>query len=278
VQTVREGSDQQPEDQEGTMHSTASPPLRRFRRLSTTFPTLLTVALLGILAAAALTATACGGSGKAPPAADDTAAAGAAGDDGGNARLATLPEEDDGDTESDELPPGHPPIDPSASGLPPVPSVGGTAKELVWDVPADWEEVPPASSMRHAQYRVPGPGGDGELVVFYFGPGQGGDARANAERWAGQFQGPGGGPAPMDTRTLEVGGRPVLMVEVHGTYSGGMTMMGAPSQSLDSYMLLGAIAEGPDAPWFFKLTGPEATLEAQRDAFDRLVQSLHAGA
>ena len=31
--------------------------------------------------------------------------------------------------------------------------------------------------MRRAQYRISGSGGDAECVVFYFGPGQGGDAR-----------------------------------------------------------------------------------------------------
>jgi hypothetical protein len=39
-------------------------------------------------------------------------------------------------------------------------------------------------------------------------------------------------------------------------------------------MLLGAIAEGPDAPWFFKFTGPEATVRAQRQAFVGMMRSL----
>jgi hypothetical protein len=39
-------------------------------------------------------------------------------------------------------------------------------------------------------------------------------------------------------------------------------------------MLLGAIADGPDAKWFFRATGPQATLEAQRAAFDRMIRSL----
>ncbi len=38
--------------------------------------------------------------------------------------------------------------------------------------------------------------------------------------------------------------------------------------------LLGAIAQGPDANWFFKLTGPEATLQEQRKAFEALYRSL----
>ena len=46
--------------------------------------------------------------------------------------------------------------------------------------------------MRHAQYRVPGGNGDGECIVFYFGPGEGGDPMSNARRWAGQFDQPDG--------------------------------------------------------------------------------------
>jgi hypothetical protein len=44
-----------------------------------------------------------------------------------------------------------------------------------------------------------------------------------------------------------------------------------------NYMLLGAIAQGPDANWFFRATGPRATLEAQRAAFDGLIRSLRRG-
>jgi len=34
-----------------------------------------------------------------------------------------------------------------------------------------------------------------------------------------------------------------------------------------NYMLLGAVAEGPDANWFFRAIGPRDTLERQREAF-----------
>jgi hypothetical protein len=42
-------------------------------------------------------------------------------------------------------------------------------------------------------------------------------------------------------------------------------------------MLLGAIADGPDAKWFFRATGAQATLEAQRAAFNRMIRSLRRG-
>ena len=42
-------------------------------------------------------------------------------------------------------------------------------------------------------------------------------------------------------------------------------------------MLLGAIVQGPDANWFFKLTGPRDTIEANRSGFDSLIGSMRAG-
>jgi hypothetical protein len=133
--------------------------------------------------------------------------------------------------------------------------------------------------MRRAQYRVPGPGGDGECYVFYFGPGQGGTPMANAERWASQFADEKGQPAmaAMKTRTEKVGGADVLFVETRGTFmSGGM--MGDQVVAKPGSALLGAVVEGPDANWFFKLTGPEATVSAQRAAFETMVRSVQHGA
>ena len=153
---------------------------------------------------------------------------------------------------------------------------GGDASGLAWSVPDGWTIETPASPMRRAQYRVPGPGGDGECVVFYFGPGQGGDPRANATRWAGQFTQPGGRPSSELMKTGELSGTSVetLMVEVTGTYDGGMTFTTEPAEPKPGYMLLGAIAQGPDAPWFFKFTGPEETVRSQRDAFEQMLRSI----
>lgn len=176
------------------------------------------------------------------------------------------------------LPPGHPVTTPPADAVPPVPSGAGTgASGLTWVAPEGWRSEPPASGMRRAQYRVSGPAGDAECVVFYFGPGQGGDAAANAQRWASQFRQPDGrDPASaLKTSTLQVDGMAVTLVEVKGTYAGGMG--GGPTGDKPGYELLGAIAAGPDANWFFKLTGPEKTVEAQRASFEAMVRSLRKG-
>lgn len=176
------------------------------------------------------------------------------------------------------LPPGHPPVDkgeqaPSIPGPPPGSGTGSHG--LTWTPPSGWTKETPSSPMRRAQYRLPGSAGPGECVVFYFGPGQGGDAKANAARWASQFRRPDGSPVGDGYKMQEtkVGELAVVLVEVTGTYVGGMG--GGPGgPERPKHMLLGAIADGPDAKWFFRATGPQATLEAQRAAFDRMIRSL----
>ena len=175
----------------------------------------------------------------------------------------------------DELPEGHPPVGTGGDIIPPPPGSGSGSAGLAWQTPDGWVEEPPSSQMRKAQYRVPGSAGDGQCVVFYFGPGQGGEPMANAARWAGQFAQPGGGDpiAAMKTREETIGGRSVLHVETTGTYQNPM----ASDPPLENAMLLAAIVQGPDANWFFKLTGPVDTVEAQRDAFGGLIASITSG-
>ena len=183
-----------------------------------------------------------------------------------------------------DLPPGHPPMDAAAAAQMPVmvpevtPGAGQGEQAIAWTAPAGWIAEPPANAMRRAQYRVPGPGGEGECYVFYFGPGQGGTPMANAERWASQFADEKGQPAlaAMKTRTEKVGDAQVLFVETRGTYmSGGM--MGDQVVPKPGSALLGAVVEGPDASWFFKFTGPETTVTAQRAAFEAMIRSVQHG-
>ena len=187
---------------------------------------------------------------------------------------------------SDEPPAPGPAAD--ASTTPPptgaktldIPSVGSPAPQgqrtggsgrLAWTPPAHWVDEQPSNSMRIAQYRVPGDDGDGECVVFYFGPGQGGDPVANANRWAGMFSQPDGRSSleVMQVSRLETAGVAVHLVEITGTYDGGMGSVEAQPGS----MLLGGIAQGRDAPWFFKFVGPEEMVRAERAAFVAMMES-----
>jgi hypothetical protein len=184
----------------------------------------------------------------------------------------------EGMTPGQPLPPGHPPggSPPSIPG--PPDGSGSGAQSLTWAAPSSWTKETPSSQMRRAQYKISGPGGPAECVVFYFGPGQGGDATANVERWASQFTTPDGKPVGKGykRRDFKVGDLSVSMVEVTGTYVGGM---GGPSSGGDkpNSMLLGAVVQGPDANWFFRAIGPRSTLEKERGPFEKMIRSVKRG-
>ena len=226
---------------------------------------LMRLTVLTIVTCLSLLATLGCGSGQEPPPPAPAPE--------GGARTAPLPS----GGESGELPEGHPPLEGATQGelLPPPPGTGSGATGLTWTVPDGWVEVQPSSSVRRAQYRVPGSAGDGEMVVFYFGPGQGGDPMANATRWANQFSQPDGSSSLDQLKTSEqtVAGLSVLRVELDGRYQNPFTS----DPPIDEATLLAAIVSGPDANWFFKLTGPSATVESNRTAFESLVGSLSTG-
>ncbi|MEM9294026.1 MAG: hypothetical protein AAGD01_20280 [Acidobacteriota bacterium] len=140
---------------------------------------------------------------------------------------------------------------------------------IQFQIPEAWQEQAPSMSMRYAQARVPGPGGDGQLTVFYFGPGGGGGVQANLDRWAGQVA---SSAAPKQER-FDVGGLTVNFIEADGTLKAS-TMGVGPTEDQPGYGLLGAVVEGPGGPWFFKVTGPSETLASQREAFLGLLRGI----
>jgi hypothetical protein len=51
-------------------------------------------------------------------------------------------------------------------------------------------------------------------------------------------------------------------------------MGGGPTEPTPGSRLLGAVVEGPGGPWFFKITGPAATVTAAAPAFDAMLRSV----
>ena len=159
-----------------------------------------------------------------------------------------------------------------------MPLLAETAGGIKWTAPAAWK-AQPERPMRAATYTIPKAAGDpedGECAVFYFGAGQGGGVQANIERWIGQFEAPGGGPADKLAKTSKatVDGLSVTRIDLTGTYKaagGPMMQAGAPKPG---YRLLGAIVEGPQGAVFFKFTAPAKTAAAQQPAFEMLLQSI----
>ena len=165
--------------------------------------------------------------------------------------------------------------DAAAEGPGDIEPATGTAIEapgVSFNLPTDWRNEQPSSSMRMAQASIPGEGGDGQLTVFYFGPGGGGGTEANIDRWVGQME-LDPGTLPRRIRMDLDGGLVAHWVEIEGTLKPSMMGVG-PSEAQPGSRLQGAVVEGPQGPWFFKATGPSATLDGQRDAFFSMLRSL----
>ena len=146
--------------------------------------------------------------------------------------------------------------------------------------PEGWKRVAPSSSMRVAEYHLEG-GEEGEnpvVAVFYFGPNQGGSVEANIERWYGQFVQPDGSSTTDRARRWErrAGGMKVTLVDISGTFSGGMGPMGASVEPEPGHRMLGAILESAIGPFFFKLTGPEEVVERWEASFEQFIDSIEA--
>jgi hypothetical protein len=66
----------------------------------------------------------------------------------------------------------------------------------------------------------------------------------------------------------------VTVVSITGYFLGGGMTPGAPAPAHPSWGLLAAIVETPGSPYFFKLTGPEATVKAARREFDTMIDGI----
>ena len=142
-------------------------------------------------------------------------------------------------------------------------------------VPAGWTPRTPSSNMRLAEYTIAGADATNgaEVVVYFFGKGQGGNVEANLARWKGQFSTPDGSPVPETVTRDSTGAFPITFAEYRGTYARGIGA-GDASQAKTGQILLAGIAETPRGTLFIQLFGPAARVAAERDAFMRFVRGL----
>ncbi|HEU4533888.1 MAG TPA: hypothetical protein VFS00_07205, partial [Polyangiaceae bacterium] len=147
---------------------------------------------------------------------------------------------------------------------------------LRWDDPPAWVRRPPSNQMRIAEYSVPKRGKDpedAEMVVNTFASGPGNTVDANIDRWVRQFD-PQANAEAVSKKSREVNGLKVHTVSLNGTYKGMMMPGSASAKPKEGYRLVGAVVEAPNGLWFFKMTGPEATVKGAEPEFEKLVGSL----
>ncbi|MEE4273054.1 MAG: hypothetical protein V2I67_15380 [Thermoanaerobaculales bacterium] len=171
----------------------------------------------------------------------------------------------------------NPEVEATSATEPPVSeTAAGAADELVvpgarFDQPAGWVFREPSSSMRLAEAEIPGDEGAALLTAFFFGPGGGGGTDANLQRWAGQIEAEAGAVPTRDS--FEINGYTVSTIAVEGTLRPSR-MGSGPTEAIPGSKLVGAVVEGPGGPWFFKVTGPAATVVAAEPAFDAMLRSV----
>lgn len=169
------------------------------------------------------------------------------------------------------LPADHPPIGGQAAAPggdmagTPVATASGNA--LTWTAPAAWT-AKPTGPVRKGSYAINGDAGAvADLAITAF-PGDTGGLFANINRWRGQIGLPPIEQAQLDTAVqhLDIGAFHIDFADMLGTANGQPTR------------LLGAIVPHEGQTWFFKLTGPDALVSAQRAAFREFLATIKPAA
>lgn len=140
--------------------------------------------------------------------------------------------------------------------------------------PATWQWQPPRNPMITANYTVPAPSGiegarAAHLNIYYFGEGMGGPIEDNIDRWKNQFRSPDGYEVTPIVDEFEVDSMPITYVELAGEWM----QMGAVSFTRDQ-LFLAAIIDAPAGRIFLRFAGDEKTVEANREAFMKLLHGL----
>jgi len=148
-----------------------------------------------------------------------------------------------------------------------------TLLDITSSVPADWVASEPSSGMRLLQFTVPsdGAGESAQLVVYYFGPGQGGSLEANVARWSSQFSTDDGPVEPVIT-PLD-GNLPATLVELTGSYARGVGI-GPVGDALPNRTLLAGVVETPRGNLYPQLHGPADLVAKHRADFVRFITGM----
>jgi hypothetical protein len=145
-----------------------------------------------------------------------------------------------------------------AADLPPTPDAGG----LSWQAPANWPSKS-LGQMRKGSHSVPGSAGDADFSVIVL-PGAAGGLLDNINRWRGQVQLKPltAAQLPAESETVQNGALKLVVVDL-------------PSPDGKS-RILGAITEVGTNSWFFKMTGPSATVTEAKPDFLAFLQTIKA--
>jgi hypothetical protein len=142
-------------------------------------------------------------------------------------------------------------------------------------VPGDWVEERTTSRMRVKQFRLAPVQDDKdntEVIIFYFGQGQGGTAQDNIKRWKKMFVPPEGKSIDEVTKvdTLKVGKVQMTYADLRGTYLYRPSPQAPDSEvvRMANHRMLAVVFESEKGPYFIRMVGPADTVQHYKKGFD----------
>ena len=154
------------------------------------------------------------------------------------------------------LPPGHPPLGTGPASAPAA-TTPPVSDSLTWAAPDHWA-AKPLGAMRRGSFTARNAAGEADCSIFVFGAAQN-PLLDNINRWRGQI-----GLAPLSEAQLPAESS---TLEHAGLRFTTIDLAGPPPAAGSATRVLGAILYRGDEAWFFKLTGPDAVVAAERASF-----------
>lgn len=133
------------------------------------------------------------------------------------------------------------------------------------EIPSGWKNQDVQSSMRLTKF-VPDSDPKLEIIGFYFGD-QPNMVEGNINRWKGQFSN------VADFNKEQVANDQVTYVRINGTFKKKPFPMAQEYKEVEDYMMLASIIPSSEGPYFFKVTGPKASLEKEIENFKSFMDS-----
>ena len=145
-----------------------------------------------------------------------------------------------------------------------IPKEVAAAPKVSWKLPTGWVEKTP-SDMRVGSFTVSGPGGDEADVSIIPLPGVGG-VLENVNRWRGLVSLSPISSEQLDSQTEKalIGETTGVLVDVNGT---------DPKTQKPTGILAAMVPQG-ETSWFFKMSGPDKFVAAQKPAFLEFLRSI----
>jgi hypothetical protein len=161
-----------------------------------------------------------------------------------------------------QLPPSHPPIaGASAPAAGPVSSEG----KPDWQVPASWKEIA-GGQFLVAKFIITGSDSSQAAVNVSSSGGAGGGLAMNVNRWRGQL-----GLGQLAESEIQSTAKPLDVTSGKATL---VDMIGADPKTGQKTRVLGVMVPQGQQTWFYKLMGPEQTVEANKEAFLSFVKTV----